>query len=224
MRTSLSMINMEHILQYTRFVMYGLTIRIILQLVFLAIWLITYGSAEPNIRGLEMVDAPLPNPIPCNTGTIGSNCTCPANCLMYVAETGGCHPIDCWYYSTIKEQCIESGKEWLPAMILQAIPFTGAFGSGFGNMGRWDIFGTYMAVVFGGCLGICCCGCICNCMNKEEEKEAATQGGAKCCSCLISVAILVMYIWGIVVIANKDIDAPWVDYRGNTIRCPLVGN
>ena len=178
---------MESLLQYTRYLMYGLTIRIILQIIFLAIWLIIFGSAESNIRGLELSEMELPKPIPCNSGTMGNNCTCPANCLMYVAETGGCHPIDCWSYSTIKDECSESGKEWLPAIILQGIPITGVFGAGFGNIGRWDIFGIYMAITFGGCLATCCCGCICNCMHKEEDKEAATKSGAKCCSCLVSV-------------------------------------
>ncbi len=219
MRTSF---NMESFLQYTRYVMYGLTIRIVINLIFLSVWLIIYGSAEPNIRGLELVDAPLPKPIPCNSGTMGSNCTCPANCLMYVAETGGCHPIDCWSYSTIKEECSGAGKEWLPAIILQGIPITGVFGAGFGNIGRWDIFGTYMAIVFGGCLGICCCGCFCSACNKEEDREAMAKTGSNGCGCLLSIAILVMYVWGIVVIANKDIKAPWTDYRGYNIMCPLV--
>jgi len=216
--------NMESILQYTRYVMYGLSIRIILQLFFLAIWLITYGNAEPNIRGLELTEVVLPKAISCNSGTMGSNCTCPANCLMYVAETGGCHPIDCWSYSIIKDECNEAGKEWLPAMILQGIPVTGLFGSGFGNIGRWDIFGIYMAITFGGCFGICCCGVCCNCCSSEEDKEEMTKLGSKTCSCLVSVTILVMYIWGIVVIANKEVDAPWVDYRGDAIRCPMIGN
>ena len=204
--------------------MYGLTIRIVINLIFLSIWLIIFGSAEPNIRGLELVDAPLPKPIPCNSGTMGSNCTCPANCLMYVAETGGCHPIDCWYYSIIKDECSESGKEWLPAMVLQGIPITGVFGSGFGNIGRWDIFGTYMAVVFGGCLGTCCCACFCSACNKEENREAMAKSGSSSCGCLVAIAILVMYVWGIVVIANKEVDAPWTNYRGDAIMCPLVGN
>ena len=224
MRTSLNTINMENILQYARFAMYGLTVRIILQLVFLAIWLITYGSAEPNIRGLELAEVVLPNPIPCNTGTMGSNCTCPANCLKYDAETGGCHPMDCWSYSTIKTECNEAGKEWLPAIILQGIPITGAFGSGFGNIGRWDIFGTYMAIIFGGCLAMCCCGCFCSACNKEEDKDAMAMAGTKGCSCLVSIAITVMYIWGIVVIANKEVDAPWTNYKGEAIMCPMIGN
>ena len=221
MRTSL---NMETILQYTRFAMYGLTIRIILQLVFLAIWLITYGNAEPNIRGLELTEVVLPKAIPCNSGTMGSNCTCPAKCLMYVADTGGCHPIDCWFYSSIKDECNEAGQEWLPAMVLQAIPITGVFGAGFGNIGRWDIFGTYMAIVFGGCLMICCCGICCNCCNKEEDKEGATKQGAKCGSCLWSWTIVGMWIWGIVTIANKEVEAPWTNYKGENIMCPMVGN
>ncbi len=225
MRTSLNMINMENILQYARFAMYGLTMRIILQLTFLAVWLIIFGSAEPNIRGLEIVDTPLPNPIPCNTGTMGSNCTCPANCLEYSAETGGCHPIDCWSYSTIKAECNEAGKEWLPAIILQGIPVTGVFGSGFGNIGRWDIFTTYMLILFGGCLMICCCGCLCSCCAKtEEDKETVTKFGAQCGGCLWSIAITGMWIWGIVTIANKSVDAPWTNYRGEKIMCPLVGN
>ena len=214
-----TLLNMENILQYTRYVMYGLTIRIMINLIFLAGWLIIYGNAEPNIRGMELV---LPKPIPCNIGTIGSNCTCPANCLMYSSETGGCHPIDCWSYSTIKNECNEAGKEWLPAMILQGIPVTGVFGSGFGNIGRWDIFGTYMTIVFGGCLGICCCACFCSACNKEENSEAMAKTGSNGCGCLLSIAILVMYVWGIVVIANKEIQAPWTDYRGYNIMCPLV--
>ena len=221
MRTSLNMINMQHFLNYTRYLMYGLTIRIFLNLVFLAIWMIVQGNAE-YIRGLEMVDATLPNAIPCNTGTMGNNCTCPANCLKYVSGTGGCHPIECWSYSSIKQECNEAGKEWLPALLLQI--FLGAFGSGFGNIGRWDIFTTYMLIFFGGCVFICCCGCLCHCANKEEDRNGAVALGTKCGSCFWSIAITAMWIWGIVVIANKEVNGVWTNYRGENIMCPLVGN
>ena len=60
--------------------------------------------------------------------------------------------------------------------------------------------------------------------NKEKDKEGATKIGTKCGSCLWSVAVLVMYIWGIVVIANKEVDATWTNYRGEKIMCPMVGN
>lgn len=221
MRTSLNMINTQHFLNYTRYLMYGLTIRIFLNLVFLAIWMIVQGNAE-YIRGLETVGGALPEPIPCNTGTMGSNCTCPANCLKYVSDTGGCHPIDCWSYSTIKQECNEAGKEWLPALLLQI--FLGAFGSGFGNIGRWDIFTTYMLVFFGGCVLVCCCGCLCHCVNKEEDREGAVGIGTKCGSCVWSIAITAIWIWGIVVIADKEVNGVWTNYRGENIMCPLVGN
>ena len=62
----------------------------------------------------------------------------------------------------------------------------------------------------------------CNCINKEEDKESATIAGSKCGSCLWAVAISTMWIWGIVVIANKEIDAPWTDWEGHPIMCQLV--
>ena len=81
-----------------------------------------------------------------------------------------------------------------------------------------------MAIVFGGCLMICCCGICCNCCNKEEDKEGATKLGAKCGSCLWSWTIVGIWIWGIVVIANKEVEAPWTNYKGEKIMCPMIGN
>ena len=179
------------------------------------------GAAPQNVRGLNSNTIKLPNPIPCNPETNGTSCVCPANCLKYDAETNGCHPIDCWSYSTIKKSCDEAGKEFVPALLLQI--FLGAFGSGFGNIGRWDIFSTYMAIFFGGCLLMCCCGMCCHCINKEKDKEGATKMGTKCGSCLWSLAVSVMWIWGIVVMANKEVDGVWTNYKGERIMCPLIG-
>ena len=66
------------------------------------------------------------------------------NCFTFDNSTKKCNAIDCWKWNSIEEKCEKAGKEWLPAMILQGIPLTGVFGSGFGNIGRWDIFGMYM--------------------------------------------------------------------------------
>jgi len=191
------------------------------QIIFWSLVAPVVGASPSNIRGLELSEVDLPKAIPCNSGTMGSNCTCPANCLMYVAETGGCHPIDCWSYSTIKSDCNEAGKEFLPALLLQI--FLGAFGSGFGNIGRWDIFGIFMSVLFGGCLFVCCCGMCCHCINKKEDQEGATALGTKCGGCLWSLAISVIWIWGIVVIANKEVKGEWTNYMGDPILCPMIG-
>ena len=175
-----------------------------------------------NLRGLKNLnEIQLPQAIPCNPGTNGTSCICPAKCLMYSGETGGCHPMDCWSYSDIKDECNEAGKEFLPALLLQI--FLGAFGSGFGNIGRWDIFGTFMSVFFGGCLFVCCCGMCCHCINKKEDQEGATALGTKCGGCLWSLAISVMWIWGIVVIANKEVKGEWTNYMGDPILCPMIG-
>jgi len=144
--------------------------------------------------------------------------------LKYNEKIDGCYPINCWKWDYVKEQCEEAGKEYIPALILQGIPITGVFGSGFGNMGRWDIFGTYMIVMFGGCAFICCCGMGCSCAFKQsEDSESWVKLGTNCGGCFLSIAIVVLWIWGIVVIANKEVDAPWTDWQGNRIMCPLVG-
>ena len=186
-------------------------------------------EATSLLRGRELSVSSLPDPIPCNPGTTGLNCICPGNCLTYYNSTGGCHPNDCWKWNAMKDQCQEDGKPYVPAIILQGIPFTGMFGSGFGNMGRWDIFLNYMLYIFGGCLTICCfnmCASMAHLTNDdepEEDKPICVKLISKCGTCLWTIGILVLYIWGIVVIANKEVDAPWIDWQGNPIFCPLVG-
>lgn len=162
-------------------------------------------------------------PIPCNKGTNGTNCVCPnTKCLEYNKKINGCHPIDCWKWNEIKQECQEDGKPFIPAIILQGIPFTGFFGSGFGNMGRWDIFGYYWIVIGCGCLCSCCiCGGA-SCAADDDGKDSALKLGAGCGNCLTSIALTTMWIWGIVVIANKQVDAPYPNWEGTIVLCPLV--
>jgi hypothetical protein len=198
-------------------------------MLFLGLWIIVFGSAESNIRGRKLHNLINIDPIPCNPGTNGTNCICPdtiksdfTGCLEYSEKIHGCHPINCWKWNEIKGNCEEAGKDFVPAIILQSIPVTGMFGSGFGNMGRWDIFGTYWLVIGCGCLCSCCMGAGAGCASQADDKHEAMAVGGKCGSCLTSIAIMIMWIWGIVVIANKEVDAPWTDWEGNKIMCPLV--
>ena len=107
-------------------------------------------------------------------------------------------------------------------LVLQAIPFTGIFGAGFGNMGRWDIFGIYMATLFGGCcfvlLTTISCACFCNNAEEVEVQQNYDDGiqcWGKCTSCLWSTSILVLYVLGIVWTATPGMV---LDTNG----CPLV--
>ena len=64
--------------------------------------------------------------------------------------------------------------------------------------------------MFGGCLLICCCGIVCSCVtNKQEDSETFVKLGTNCGSCVWAIAVITMWIWGIVVIANKEVDAPY---------------
>ena len=181
-----------------------------------------YTSSAHLMRGDRELSGVF-NPIPCNAGTSGPDCTCPGKCLTYYNSTGGCHPNNCWKWDDVNDQCEVAGKDFVAPLVLQAIPFTGGFGSGWGNMGRWDIFSIYMVVVFGP-LAIVILGCCCAmggfCAQNEDRLECWSCL-SYCFGCLWAVAIVALWIWGIVAIANKPL-APWTDWEGNAIECALV--
>ena len=69
------------------------------------------GTAQSNFglrRELVTVD-----PIPCNAGTSGPDCTCPGKCLTYYNSTGGCHPNDCWKWDDVNDHCEVAGKDFV---------------------------------------------------------------------------------------------------------------
>ena len=199
-----------------------MTQRLTIATILLFVFNFMLGTAQSDFglrRELVTVD-----PIPCNAGTSGIDCTCPGKCLTYYNSTGGCHPNDCWKWDDVNDHCEVAGKDFVAPLVLQAIPFTGGFGSGWGNMGRWDIFGVYMAVVFGP-LAIIMLGCCCAmggfCAQNEDRLECWSCL-SHCFGCLWAVAITALWIWGIIAIANKPL-APWTDWEGNAIECVLIG-
>ncbi len=141
-------------------------------------------------------------------------------CLKWNNKTQSCFIIDCWTYDSLNG-CEKSGKPWLPAIILQSIPFTGTFGSGFGNIGRWDIFAVYMGIVFGPIALVCIIAC-CVTMYTKEDVSSILQCFTACFACLYVITVVGFWIWGIIQIAGKAIEAPWTNYAGEPIMCPMV--
>lgn len=148
--------------------------------------------------------------VPCKSGA-GSACECPGSCMAPMNTNASvCKLNKCYGWDENLAKCAETGPKFTPAIVLQAIPFTGVFGSGFGNMQRWDIFGIYMAVAFGpiALLIIACCFAMAGCCNQNEDRADCCKCIYSCIGCLWGIAILVMWVWGIVVIANKEIMGP----------------
>lgn len=143
--------------------------------------------------------------IPCNSGS-ESMCSCPGACMTPNNRTKQCVLKKCYGWDINLGECKETGPEFIPAIVLQAIPFTGFFGSGFGNMGRWDLFGIAMGIFFGGCIFIIMASC---CVVAFSSSDESRHGFGKCISscgaCIWLVAVIAYWIWGIVVIANKEI-------------------
>ena len=156
--------------------------------------------------------------VKCSSGE-NSTCVCPGACMVEPTTGDYCTLKKCWKWNVNEAKCQGSGPDFTSAIVLQAIPFTGAFGSGFGNMGRWDLFAIPMGVIFGGLVLLCvlaCClvGCSANSDDNDGTKEATSQVCGMCYGCLWSVAILSLWIWGIVMIATRGVKGP----NG----CPLV--
>lgn len=140
----------------------------------------------------------------------GETCDCGPPCLTQYSN-GTCVPKKCYAYNHDLAACQESGPHFVPAIVLQSIPFTGAFGSGFGNMGRWDLFQVAMGIVFGPvavlCLGFCWV-LVCERGGEGRDGNSCWECCSYCFTLLWSIAIIAYWVWGIVVIANKEVLGP----------------
>ena len=86
-----------------------------------------------------------------NCSGLPTKCVCPYPCLEQYENRDYCIAKKCYEFDNDLGKCKKSGIDHTGPLVLQAIPITGMFGAGFGNMGRWDIFGMYMGIFFGGC-------------------------------------------------------------------------
>ena len=143
----------------------------------------------------------------------GETCNCGPPCLKQNSNVT-CIPKDCFEYDYADNTCKNTGPEKSAAVWLSAIPLTGVFGSGFGNIGRWDLFAIGMGILFGPLCLFCCIGACCVfCSSQKEEDDTDTQ---TVCSavfgqifgCCWGIAILVFYIWQIVIIVNGEVLGP----------------
>jgi len=159
-----------------------------------------------------------------NCSGLPAKCDCPYPCLEQYKNENYCIAKKCYTFDTNLGQCKKSGKDHVAPLVLQAIPFTGVFGSGFGNMGRWDLFGMYMGIFFGGCcliiMGSAFCLCCCSKDNDDEysvmdDKESFMKCATSCGGCIWASVVVVFYILGIV----------WTATEGGVLDadgCPLV--
>ena len=197
------------------------TMKLTLTIVLFSVFLSTAMSSSFRILNTKSVVA---SPKFNCTG-LPTKCLCPYPCLEQVKNENYCIAKKCYKFDENLGQCKKSGIDHVAPLVLQAIPFTGVFGSGFGNMGRWDLFGMYMAVFFGGCcfvlMSTCCCLACCKNDNDKDEydsmndKETFIKCAGNCGVCIWGIVILVFYILGIV----------WTATEGGVLDangCPLI--
>ena len=157
-----------------------------------------------------------------NCTGLPDKCECPYPCLEQVKNENYCVAKKCYRFDENLGECKKSGKDHLAPLILQAIPLTGVFGSGFGNIGRWDLFGMYMGIVFGGCCFIIMASMCCFCCSNESSEEVTIEDGKTCMKCASSFGTC---IWAIVVIVFYILGIVWTATEGDVLDadgCPLI--
>lgn len=153
-----------------------------------------------------------------NCSYVDSKCVCPYTCYEQMESENFCVAKKCYSYDSSLGQCKREGRNAIGPIVLQAIPFTGVFGSGFGNIGRWDLFAAYMSLTLGGCcfimISASCFLCLCP-AGSDDTKETAIMCWGKCSTCLWALGVLGFYVAGIVMISDPGVV---VDGDG----CPLI--
>ena len=161
------------------------------------------GNDSTHLRSRKrQLESTEPTTVLCKSGR-GLTCTCPGGCMIKPQnDTNYCTLKSCWKWDPDESACKGTGPKFTPAIVLQGIPFTGIFGSGFGNMGRWDLF------AIGSCIwgGFFALACLASAFVAADDQ--ALSGWISCWNCLFSTTLLVYYIWGIVTIANKTVLGP----------------
>ena len=179
--------------------------------------LFTYVSATSLRRVEQIVETPIKS---WNCSIVDNTCKCPESCMIQKTGESYCVLKDCYKYDENLGLCAQDGYHYGGPLALQAIPMTGVFGAGYGNIGRWDVFGMYMGITIGGCLFILVtlCACLFVCPEGKDDTDSKETGllvWSKCGYCLWGVAVLVFYVIGIVQMAT-----PGLVNDGD--GCPLI--
>jgi len=133
-----------------------------------------------------------------------NSCVCPGTCMEINNTEDYCLLENCWNWDTENLKCAESGPDYKSTLTLQAIPFTGIFGAGFGNMGRWDLFG--IGSIIWGVGTIIPCILLCVYIVSYIQINPVTVFRLYCG--IFILVILVYWIWGIIQIVNKNVLGP----------------
>jgi hypothetical protein len=126
----------------------------------------------------------------------------------------------CTGYNDALKHCVWKSKDKTTAIVLQAIPVTGGLGVSWGVIGRWDWFTVIWAPFGGICIISLCLSCLCS--KNEDSGEACVTGSASCLGLVYGLAMCVVWIYGIVEIANSNMtdgDGCHIHYK-NTLYNP----
>ena len=154
-------------------------------------------TIKPHRRYLADIvkDKTMPCVVPNN-----NSCTCKYNCFQANTKNNLCVLKKCKAWDSIAETCTCGGAPKTLAIVFQAIPATGPIGVGWAIIGRND-WGMSIWITMG-VITVLACGGIC---SSDENGEGFMFPLATILGGLFSLYSFVLWIYGIVVMANDDI-------------------
>jgi hypothetical protein len=173
--------------------MYKLTLKILL---FLNSLTMSWGNNIRYTNRLLKSENVVSDKIKCIE--FNNTCNCPGECMSIKEQY--CIIDNCWEWDK-NLGCSETGPNYNTALILQAVPFTGIFGAGFGNIGRWDLFGIGSILWGLGSIFPCVILCLYLTINIEGNPIDAIKRYLY----LFLFLVLCYWIWGLYLIGSRQV-------------------
>ena len=150
---------------------------------------------------------------------------CDVPCKVWVEDMNTCIARKCYKWDEYLGRCDSVGPSKTKGLILSIIPFTSALGIHWAVAGQWDWFVVNIVTSCGFCaLTILLLGCsLCLCKTRTSEDFSECWGVfSKCVLPIQTIGIAVLWIMGIVMIADNSIHGIYHDEYWGDIYCPYV--
>lgn len=168
-----------------------------------------------NFRQRHLTDDNILTKVPCKGAIVNNTCECPGTCMSFDTKEKACVTFKCYAWDKNLGKCKETGKKYLVAIILAAVPATGPLGIAQLYMGRYGLFliaiGGIMLGLFSCTFGQCFLCAVCSKEDREAVNEAAC---APVTTCLMSTYSVVAYITFAILIGIRHFT--------DGDNCPLV--
>ena len=150
---------------------------------------------------------------------------CEVPCKVWVEDMNMCVVRKCYKWDDYLGKCESAGPSKITGLILSVIPVTSMLGIHWIVAGQWGWFTVSIVTTFGFCVLTCillgCSMCLCKTRTSESFSECWGMF-SKCFVVIQTIAMIVLWIMGMVMISENNIRGLYNDEYWGEIYCPYV--